>query len=112
MVVGESGGIIKIIAPKVDADRKPGGVKEKGSKVQRGPEGRAPGVVSDKLDISSTVKEVLAENRLAAQNGLEDFEAANRLMEETIGMIKENGASVGEIHSGPFSNSILTIVSV
>lgn len=112
MVVGESGGVIKIIAPKVDGDRKAGGVKEKGSKAHRNTEAGSYQSVSDKVDLSSTVKDVITENRLAAQNGLGDFEAANQLLNETIGMIKESGASVGNVHSGPFSNSILTIVSV
>ncbi len=112
MVVGESGGVIKIIAPKVDSDRKPGGVKEKGSKAHRNIEAGVSQSVSDKVDLSPTVKEVLTENRLAAQNGLGDFEAANHLLNETISMIKDVGASVGEVHSGPFSNSILSIVSV
>ncbi len=112
MVVGESGGIIKIIAPKVDTDRKPGGVKEKGSKAQRSSTEGASRSVGDKLEISPTVKDVITENRLAAQNGLDDFEAANQLLEETISMIREGGVSVGQVHSGPFSKSILTIVSV
>jgi len=112
MVVGESGGVIKIIAPKVDAERKTGGVKEKGSKAHRNAEASSSQVVGDKVELSPTVKDVITENRLAAQNGLEDFEAANQLLNETIALIKESGASVGEVHSGPFSNSILTIVSV
>ncbi len=111
MVVGESGGVIKIIAPKVDSDRKTGGVKEKGSKAHRNAEAGTSQVISDKVDLSSTVKEVITENRLAAQNGLDDFEAANQLLNETIAMIKDGGTSVGEVHSGPFSNSILNIVS-
>ncbi len=111
MVVGESGGIIKIIAPKVDTDRKPGGVKEKGGKAQRGADGSTSHAVSDKVDLSSTVKEVIAENRLAATNGLDDFDAANQLLNETVAMIKDGGVSVGEVHSGPLSKSILTIVS-
>ena len=98
MVVGESGGVIKIIAPKVDADRKTGGVKEKGSKAHRNAEASSSQVVGDKVELSPTVKDVITENRLAAQNGLEDFEAANQLLNETIALIKEGAdkKTVGE----------------